>query len=131
MASIATVTDSKRGCGWRVAGGMYLMSDGVGQPCNLLPVEVHTCPTCGQGIKPGRGFKWVVPDEILPHHADPNTTRRHAGCPLNDRGLMGEQALLHWVGGSFYPTPESWLAEGRQMGFSRRVSGVPKGMTVR
>lgn len=135
MATVTTVTDSKRGCGWRKAGGMYLMSDGLGMSCPLLPHELHVCPTCGHGIKPTRGgWTWVDPDELMPHHSDRRhnyqTTRRHAGCPLNDEELMGERAGLMWIGGSYYPTPESWLTEGREMGFSRRVSGVPRGLEV-
>jgi hypothetical protein len=130
MATITTVTDSRRGCGWRVPGGMYLVSDGHGQACSLLPHVLHVCPTCGNGLKPGRGFKWIDPDVFLPHHSDPETPNRHQGCPLNDPGLIGEQVLLHWIGGSFYPTPESWVKEGMRLGFSRRVSGVPRGMTI-
>lgn len=129
MATVTTVTDSKRGCGWRKPGGLYLMSDGLGQSCPLLPHHLHVCPTCGHGIKPTRGgWTWVDPDEMMPHHADVEGSRRHQGCPLNDRGLMGEKAGLMWIGGSYYPTPESWLAEGKAMGFSRRVTGVPRGL---
>jgi len=62
--------------------------------------------------------------------SDPDTTRRHLDCPLNDEGDLGERAGLMWVGGSYYPTPESWIAEGKKMGFSRRVSGVPRGFKL-
>lgn len=131
MATVHMVTDSLRGCGWRKEGGMYLMSDGLGQSCNLLPHHLHVCPTCGHGIRPTRGgWTWVDPDELMPHHSDKNTTRRHAGCPLNDPGLMGERAGLMWIGGSYYPTPEVWLNEGKRLGFSRRITGVPRGLEV-
>lgn len=131
MATVTSVTDSKRGCGWRKPGGMYLMSDGLGMSCNLLPYHLDVCPTCGHGIKPTRGgWTWVKPDPVMPHHSDPDTSRRHPGCPLNDPGLLGEKAGLMWIGGTFYPTPEAWLAEGKEMGFSRRVTGVPRGLVV-
>lgn len=131
MATITTMVEAERGCGFRTPGGIYIMSDGLGQSCNLLPVELHVCPTCGAGIKPTRGgWTWVKPDPLMPHHSDSDTTRRHGGCPLNDPGDLGERAGLMWVGGSFYPTPESWLKEGKKMGFSRRVSGVPRGFKL-
>lgn len=107
------------------------MSEGLGMSCNLLPFHLHVCPTCGHGIRPTRGgWTWVKPDPLMPHHSDPDTTRRHPGCPLNDEGLLGEKAGLMWIGGSYYPTPEAWLAEGKAMGFSRRITGVPRGLEV-
>src|SRR5215472_6604233 len=127
---ITNVVDSKRGCGWRQPGGMYLMSSGIGMSCNLLPHELHVCPTCGHGIRPTRGgWTWANPDAMMPHHG-PDTSRRHAGCPLNDLGLMGDKAGLMWIGGTYYPTPQAWLEEGKRMGFSRRVTGWPKGLVI-
>ena len=137
-----TSYEGSRGCGTRKGGGLYLMSDGVGIECGLLPVELHVCPTCGTGIKPARGWTWIEPDGLLPHHDEytgeidrerlENIAQPppHEGCPLNVPGLLGERAGLLWIGEQFYKTPAAWLAEGREMGFSRRVKAVPKGFVL-
>jgi hypothetical protein len=54
------------------------------------------------------------------------TTKPHRGCPLNKPGLLGERAGLIWIGEVYYPTPGDWLAEGKTMGFSRRIAAVPR-----
>lgn len=133
-----TSYEGERGCGRRKGGGLYLMSDGVGMDCDLLPVELHVCPTCGTGIKPSRGWTWVNPDALLPHHRAtapmlPVTAPElqvHSGCPLNEPGLLGERAGLLWIGERYYKTPRAWMEEGRQMGFSRRVAAVPRGFEI-
>ena len=121
-----TSVEAKRGCGFRKPGGLYLVSDGVGIGCGLLPTPLDVCPTCGAGIKPTRGWQWVSPDDILPHHVDVDINP-HRGCPLNSPGQLGERAGLLWIGEEFYPTPEAWIAEGRDMGFSRRIKTFPVG----
>lgn len=59
MASVRTSVEGARGCGYRKAGGIYLCSGELSEPCPKLPVEMHTCPTCSSGIKPARGFTLV------------------------------------------------------------------------
>lgn len=54
-------TEKKRGCGYRKIGGLYLVTDGGGSPCDRLPFELDVCPTCGGGIKPARGWSWFSP----------------------------------------------------------------------
>jgi len=130
MATITTVVDSLRGCGWRKPGGIYLMSDGIGVECLALPIPLHVCPTCGHGVKPARGLTWVEPDALLAGRHHTQVDLPHAGCPLNEPGLMGDRAGLLWVGESFYASPNEWLSEGRRMGFSRRLNAVPRGFVV-
>lgn len=133
-----TSIEGARGCGYRKPGGLYLVSDRVGLDCLLLPFVLDVCPCCGAGIKPARGWTWVDPDALLPHHIetvdgvpDANTEAQvHPGCPLNKPGLLGERAGLLWIGESFYPTPAHWLKEGRSMGFSRRINAVPRGFDI-
>lgn len=139
-----TCNEGARGCGYRQPGGLYLMSDGLGQGCDLLPVAAETCPCCGGGIKPARGWTWVDPDKLLPHHGEPvhmlsedddvmctgTRSKTHRGCPLNKPGLMGDRAGLLWIGEQHYATPKLWLAEGKAMGFSRRIPAVPQGFVA-
>jgi len=51
--------ESKRGCGWRKPGGLYLMADGPAELCGKLPIPLEICPSCGGGIKLSRGWTWV------------------------------------------------------------------------
>ena len=61
-----TVVEGVRGCGWRKPGGLYLVSGNLSEPCPRLPVETAVCPTCGEGIKPARGFTWVDGGKLIP-----------------------------------------------------------------
>jgi len=123
-----TVSEGARGCGYRKGGGLYLMSDGIGVGCSALPIEMTVCPCCGNGIKPARGWTWIEPDSLLegylgPHQSDSHTKR----CPLGAPGRLGERAGLLWIGEQHYATPEAWVAEGKRMGFSRRIHNIPRG----
>jgi hypothetical protein len=137
MATVHTSVESARGCGFRKVGGIYLVSDGI--DCSLLPVWLCVCPVCNSGIKPSRGWQWIEPDPLLPHHFDPSMDPdalenqpllQHSGCPLNQPGLLGERAGLLWIGEQFYRTPHDWITEGKSMGFSRRIQAAPRGFKV-
>ena len=124
--------EGARGCGYRQPGGLYLCSDQPGQACGLLPVPTTVCPCCGAGIRPARGWTWVDPDLLLPHHDDPAAVPPHPGCPLDTVGLITSaegtsQAGLIWIGQAYYPTPGAWLDEGHRLGFSRRIAALPRG----
>jgi len=129
---IKTVTDRKRGCGWRKEGGLYLMGGGEFAPCGKLPVPLDVCPCCGAGVKPARGWTWVNADALtkdapcsmagtLEHGY------QHKICPLD--GRIGRAGLL-WIGEAYYKTPEDWLRESRDQGISRRIKAVPRGFEV-
>jgi hypothetical protein len=131
--SVRVSCEAKRGCGFRQPGGTYLVSNGIGIDCDLLPVELTVCPVCHGGIKPSRGWTWVEPDPLLPHHATEwgvVNSDTHPGCPLNAEGLLGERCGLLWIGEAFYATPHDWIAEGKRLGFSRRIPAVPRGFKV-
>ena len=120
-----TVTEGARGCGYRAPGGLYLMSDGAGEPCPKLPIELRVCPVCGSGIKPTRGFTWIEPDAFTepgPHGSDEHSAR----CPLS--GSI-ERAGLVWIGGAFY-TARSFTDEAERMGVSRRIPALPRGFEI-
>lgn len=129
--------ESKRGCGFRRAGGAYLVSEGLGEPCERLPIPLDCCPTCGQGIKQTRSAQWVKTDAIFagakacafrPDHCprcaicQPVLMERHADPK--------DKVLLMWVGEKYYPTTESWTAEAARMGVSKRISAIPKGLVL-
>jgi hypothetical protein len=126
MIEIPTRVEARRGCGWRKPGGLYLVADAPAEPCPLLPVPLHVCPTCGEGIKPARSWTWVDADKLLglplPHPAE--TRAAHAlACPLGIR--LGRAGLL-WIGEAFYPSPQAFMREAARMGISRRITAVPR-----
>lgn len=137
-ALVATRHDSKRGCGYRKAGGMYLVSGGPSVPCGKLPVY-HTgtwetrvshvlaaCPTCSGGVKPSRGWTWVDADTLLADSTCPPATC-NPFCPM--ARSMGRAGLL-WIGGKFYERPQDWTDEAVKHGVSRRISQVPRELKI-
>lgn len=134
MATIHSSVEGARGCGYRRAGGIYLVAGGLSEPCPKLPIELHACPTCGGGIHQTRGFTWILPDPLLdpgPHGSD----QHDRVCPLGGDATerwwaQGERAGLIWIGAQFYPTPEAFMQEATEMGVSRRISQVPRGFKV-
>jgi len=53
--------ESKRGCGYRKVGGLYLVGDGIFVPCDRLPYLLETCPVCGHGIHFTRSMTEINP----------------------------------------------------------------------
>ena len=143
---IPILVEGPRGCGYRKPGGLYLVSGELSEPCPLLPVETSVCPTCGEGIRPARGFTWVDAGKLVP--PVPHGNDRHdLVCPLSpardESGFYSEsepgagdyvsrigRAGLIWIGEQFYPTPRSFLAEAAALGVSRRISAVPREFKV-
>ena len=120
--------ESKRGCGYRKIGGLYLVSEGRGIVCDRLPIEVLICPCCGGGIKPARGWTWIQPVELF--GGDHTSCHCHPYCPAcNPSSVEGNRAGLLWVGEKFY-TVESFLQESADMGISRRINSIPRGFKV-
>ena len=88
--AVRVLVESARGCGYRSAGGIYLMSGGFSVPCGRLPIPLETCPTCSAGIKPARGISrrisqvprdfnllttwvWLAHRRAIPHAQGPST----------------------------------------------------------
>ncbi len=125
--------ETKRGCGYRFVGGMYLVGEAVGIPCDRLPVALDICPTCGAGIRRSRGFTWVdVAALVQGPHVQNGTVCAEGfrGCTFcADPESMGRAGLI-WVGEQFYPSTNAFLAEGSRLGFSRRITAVPRGFEI-
>lgn len=51
-------------------------------------------------------------------------------CPLCKNPKAVGKAGLLWIGEKFYKTPNEFMREGREMGFSRRVHAVPRNFKV-
>jgi hypothetical protein len=118
--------EKRRGCGYRKVGGKYLVSGGEGIACCKLPIELHVCPTCAQGVKQGRGWQWIDPRPWLQ-----GACRRPDMAPFCPAATsVGERVGLLWIGEKFYPTAEDFSREAREMGISRRIRTVPRGFKV-
>ena len=132
--------EGRRGCGFRKPGGLYLVSDGLTEPCPLLPVEMTVCATCGQGIRPARGYTWVDGGKVVPPQIH-GGTQHTAVCPFGPGGTkeqiidgdyqsrLGRCGLI-WIGEAFYPTADSFMDEANRMGVSRRITAVPRDFVV-
>ena len=133
--------EAKRGCGYRKVGGLYMVGEAGGIPCDRLPIPLEICSCCGQGIKQGRGWQWVdIAGLVGGNHVLAVKARQEDGvvmqcncfatCPLcHNVKELGKGGLL-WIGQQFYPTIEDFEAEARQLGISRRISTVPRGFEV-
>lgn len=128
IEGVRVVTEGARGCGYRKAGGIYLVSDGISTPCPALPLEMSTCPCCGAGVKPARGFAWFSPARMFhfpcPLGCDRYREDAHCGPFTKDR------AGIVWVGGRYYPTPCDWTREACGRGVSRRIAQVPRDLVL-
>ncbi len=132
---VPIVREGKRGCGYRKAGGLYLRSDGLGQPCGKLPLPLTVCPTCGEGIRPSRSATWVDALKLFASRECDNSKCQDWLCPLSDGRIQdsfGEdgRAYLIWVGEYHYKHPEDFALEAEAMGISRRVNAVPRGFVL-
>ena len=118
-----------RKCGFRKPGGIYLVSEGTMVPCGGLPVPVHTCPTCGGGIKFARGFTWFSPKTLFQREEACNFNfSQCTTCPVGFSAP--EKAGLLWVGEKFYKTPQEWMGEAREQGVSRRIAMIPRELEI-
>ncbi len=126
--------ESKRGCGFRKFGGLYIVCDPIGTSCDRLPFELTVCSHCGEGYKRSRAYRWVKPVTMLDgdHYPDCDCSLQRNNCPVClPRSIFGRdgKAGLLWVGEKYY-TPEEFKAEVNEMGISKRIPAVPNGFKV-
>ncbi len=134
---VEIVTEGKRGCGYRKAGatgvGVYLMGDGIFEPCPRLPFPLSVCPCCGGGVKFSRGFTWVAPSTLFATDIRPLPESHGAGlCPLcNPVAIvhLSDRAGLIWVGNKYY-SPQTFAREAQEQGISKKVAAVPNGFEI-
>jgi len=126
--------EAKRQCGWRKVGAMYLVGSGMALPCDLLPLPITPCPTCHFTIPFTRGFLWVHRDYLYyrsegHYYSEPGCKCGHL-CPIcYPLENIEDQAMLMWVGEKFY-SPSSFIREAQEMGVSKRIAEIPKGLKL-
>jgi len=135
--------EPKRGCGYRKVNALYLVGTGLAVPCDMLPLELAPCPTCGFELPFTRNLMWISKQYInfyaRTHHMISNMTSElevipeckcDKSCPIcypNSNSL--ERYGLMWVSQKFY-TPESFIVEAQEMGVSKRIGKIPKGLVL-
>lgn len=121
--------EAARGCGFRRAGGLYLIGEGMAAPCDRLPLSLHICRVCGQGIKQTRGYSRIDLHAYVGDHTGGIMKPR---CVDPDGDMICHPhgpAFLMWVGSGFY-TPESFIDEASRLGVSKRVPAIPRGVEI-
>lgn len=146
--------EAKRGCGFRIVDGLYLVCGGTAFPCDRLTFEIpEVCPCCGNGTKFSRGWTWVDPDrffggdhvpeveKIADHPAlihEPEAKEFVAGylcdcldglCPVCRPARMNGRAALLWIGEKHY-TPQEFKDEAAKLGVSKRIAGIPRDLVL-
>ena len=116
-----------RGCGYRKVNALYLVGDYLHhETCDRMPFPLTVCPVCGQGIKVSRGFTQVNPYRLWGIHQ--GCKDRFHPCFLCDP--EDEPAYIMLVGAGYYKTPEDFLAEANQLGISKRIPFIPRGLDL-
>jgi len=137
MAELEAI-EPKRGCGYRKVEGLYLVGTGLTAPCDMIPLELKPCITCGFQIPFSRGFLWLN-KQWIQHYAANHQNRLDEfnikckctpSCPIcypwnNDLDRYG----LMWVGQRGY-TPKSFVQEAQSLGVCKRISQIPKGLIL-
>lgn len=115
--------EEKRKCGFRKVGGMYFVGSGMSGDCHRLPMPIHVCPVCSNGLKYSMGFTWLDPGKFFgkcTHEDEPCHLRGCNVCSPPE----GKHGLL-WVGKKFY-SAEEFTHEAIMQGVSKRISAVPR-----
>jgi len=113
--------ETKRGCGYRKVGGLYLCGEYISVPCDRLPYPLDVCPTCGGGIKVSRGFTKINPLKLFGYHQP--CSGRIRPCFVCDP--KDEMAYIMGVGEKYYKTPRDFMVEAQQLGVSKRIPWIP------
>jgi len=118
--------EQRRGCGQRKIGGLYLIGHGLAVPCDRLPYELTACPTCGGGIHFSRGYQLIDWTKYAGQHKQCEDYFP-TPCPICEPA--GDSYALMWVGDKYY-SPATFIREAERMGVSKRISMIPKGITI-
>lgn len=124
--------EERRSCGYRKVNGLYLVGEGLGVSCDILPKNVEVCPVCGEGIRQSLNIRWIDGEKFFIPKCD---LKKHSSC--HELGIcvlcMRPEELkrcgLMFVGNKFY-TPSSFIKEAEKMGVSKRIAHIPKGLEL-
>lgn len=127
-----------------------MVTDGLGEPCERLPLPLDACPTCGAGVKQVRSFQWISPTLVFenpkirpcasssdrPSKSQSYLHKHCHRCVVCTPNLLEadaepkDQLGLLWIGEKFYPSADDWAKEAAKMGVSKRISAIPDGFVA-
>ena len=119
-----------RKCGYRMVGGLYLVTEGMGMSCDRLPIPLSACPTCGEEPRPNLGIAAFDPFGMWGQHWLEDQQKDKTLCPEDTCPVCrpsGKQFLM-WVGDEY--TAESFKNEAASLGVSKRVHSVPNDLVL-
>ena len=136
---VVTKIRFERGCGFRKAGGFYLFGDksaGISLVCDRLPLEIPTCPRCGETIRFSRGIQEIDFLNIFENHNELIPCKCPKNCPAcypetvlpSEDGEDCVNTWLMWVGQDY--TTDSFVDEAQRLGTSKRIPYLPKGFRI-
>lgn len=125
-----------------------MVTDGLGEPCERLPLPLDACPTCGNCVEQVRSFQWIRPGIVFenpkirpcasssdePARGESILREHCPRCVVCTPGLLEAHAEpkdsvgLLFVGKKFYSSPDEWTKEAMKMGVSKRIAAIPKGL---
>ncbi len=138
--------EKRRSCGFRKIGRLYLVGEGIGIPCDRLPVVLKPCDCCGHMPIQNRTVsklhrKYLGGQHLILRKAI-DGERRLAPCScepicpvcypdkIPKRKLMdGHYIALMWVGSRYY-TPRTFVQEADEMGVCKAINQLPKGLVL-
>ena len=128
--------EAQRGCGYRKAGGIYLVGGHLTEPCERLPAPLDPCPTCGHKVERSRAFGWITWEAALHTAGECEGYGPHCAhclvCSNRERAALepADRAGLIWVGKQHYQTVGQFSREASLQGVCRRVTAWPKDLVV-
>jgi len=121
--------EPQRECGDRQVGKLYLVGEGTGYICPSLPLIFKGCETCGYEPPQYRDFQWIK-KAYIKHIREPTGQSCDPRCPVCYSGTNSQNRYgLMWVGKKFY-SPESFLIELKEMGISKAIKQIPRGIVL-
>lgn len=114
-----------RCCGYRKVGGIYIRGNGLTGECDRLNYDVEPCPVCNKGIKFSRAFAWLKWDSYAEKH---KPCKCPSTCPFCNPEIIRKVGLM-WIGEQNY-TPDIFIAEAKDMGISKRIGNIPRGLVM-
>jgi len=120
--------EQARGCGYRKAGGLYLVSDGIWTTCDRLPIPIGRCPACGMGHPFPRSPREFNAFQLFGNHNDTAACIDRQVCPVCRPA--DAPAFMFGVGERSYSTADLFMKEALDMGISKRIAMLPRHMKI-
>lgn len=121
--------ESRRGCGYRQVGKLYLIGEGITYVCPSLPLDLGPCSCCGYEVPFYRDFQWIA-KAYFKHIREPTGQPCHPSCPICYPSQNAQDRYgLMWVGKKFY-TPREFIDEADAVDVCKAIKQIPTGLVL-